>query len=119
VQATQEQPSRARAETPSWVGPVLVVGAVVMLGWAWFIVGFLTEPSAIGRIRFVLVTSSAYSVGAAMVGVIAAIGLIRRQRWARTAAGIASGAMTLTVVGAIAGIPVLIALISSRNTFRN
>ena len=119
MQATEGQSSRTPADTPSWVGPVLVIGAVIMLGWAWFIVGFLTEPSAVGRIRFVLVTSSAYSVGAAMVGVIAAIGLIRRQRWARTAAGIASGAMTLTVVGAIAGIPVLIALVSSRNSFRN
>ena len=107
------------AETPPWVWPVLLIGAAVMLGWAWFIVGFLAEPSAVGRIRFVLVTSSAYSVGAAVVGVIGAVGLIRRQRWARTAAGIASGAMTLTVVGAIAGIPVLIALVSSRNSFRN
>jgi len=119
VQATQGQTSREPAVTPPWVWPVLLIGAAVMLGWAWFIVGFLTEPSAVGRIKFVLVTSSAYSVGAAVVGVLGAIGLIRHERWARTAAGIASGAMTLTVIGAIAGIPVLIALISSRNSFRN
>jgi predicted membrane protein len=98
---------------------VLLIGAALMLAWAWFIVGFLAEPAAVGRIRFVLVTSSAYSVGAAVVGVIAAIGLIRHRRWARTAAGIASGAMTFTVVGAIAGIPVLIALVASRNSLRN
>jgi hypothetical protein len=48
--------------------------------------------------------------------VIGAIGLLRRERWARMVAGIASAAMTLTVVGAIAGIPVLAALVSSRNS---
>ena len=90
-----------------------------MLWWAWFVIGFLTEPSAVGRIWLVLVTSSAYSAGSAVVGVIGAIGLVRRERWARTVAGIASGAMTLTVIGAIAGIPVLAALISSRNSNKN
>lgn len=107
------------ADTPPWVWPVLLIGVAVMLAWAWFILGFLPEPSAVGRIRFVLVTSSAYSVGAAVVGVVGAIGLFRRERWARTVAAIASAAMTLTVVGAIAGLPVLVALVSSRNSSRN
>jgi hypothetical protein len=91
-----------------------MLGAVVMLAWAWFIVGFLSEPSAVGRIRVVLLTSSAYSLGSAVAGVIGAIGLIRHQRWGRTVAGIASAAMTLSVVGAVAGIPALIGLASSR-----
>jgi hypothetical protein len=119
VQATEERTTPAQATTPQWVWAVLVFGAAVMLTWAWFVIGFLSEPSAVGRIWIVLVTSSAYSAGSAVVGVIGAIGLIRRERWARTVAGIASAAMTLTVVGAVAGIPALIGLLSSRNSSRN
>jgi hypothetical protein len=119
VQATEEQTTPATATTPPWVWVVLVFGAAVMLTWAWFIIGFRSEPSAAGRIWIVLVTSSAYSAGSAVVGVVGAIGLIRRERWARTVAAIASAAMTLTVVGAVAGIPALIGLLSSRNSSRN
>ncbi|HEY4889510.1 MAG TPA: hypothetical protein VIJ58_13195 [Candidatus Dormibacteraeota bacterium] len=118
MQATEERTTTAHATTPSWVWAVLVFGAAVMLTWAWFIIGFRSEPSAIGRIWIVLVTSAACSAGSALVGVIGAIGLIRRERWARTVAGIAAAAMTLTVVGAVAGIPALIGLLSSRNTTR-
>jgi hypothetical protein len=110
---------RAVAPAPVWVGPVLLLGAALMLYWAWFIIGFKSEPSAVGRIWLVLVTSSAYSAGSAVVGVIGAIGLIRRDRWARTVATIASAAMTLTVVGAVAGIPALVGLVASRNSSRN
>ncbi len=118
MQATQER-APAQATTPPWTWVALLLGSGLMLWWAWFVIGFLTEPSAVGRIWLVLVTSSAYSAGSAVVGVIGAIGLVRRERWARTVAGIASGAMTLTVIGAIAGIPVLAALISSRNSNKN
>jgi hypothetical protein len=116
VQATEERTTPANATTPPWVWAVLVFGAAVMLTWAWFIIGFRSEPSAIGRIWIVLVTSSAYSAGSAVVGVIGAIGLVRRERWARTVAAIAAAAMTLTVVGAVAGIPALIGLLSSRRS---
>jgi len=110
---------RAVAPAPAWVGPVLLIGAALMLYWAWFIIGFQSEPSAVGRIWLVLVTSSAYSAGSAVVGVIGAIGLMRRERWARTLATIASAAMTLTVIGAVAGIPALVGLVASRNASRN
>jgi hypothetical protein len=114
VQTTEERP--APAATPAWVWPVLLLGAAIMVTWAWFIVGFLSEPSAVGRSRIVLVTSIAYSIGAAFVGVVGAFGLARHERWGRTLAGIASAAMTFTVVGAIAGIPALIGIWSSRNS---
>ena len=116
MQATQERTTPAQATTPPWVWVALLIGSGLMLWWGWFIVGFLTEPSAVGRIWVVLVTSSAYSAGSAVVGVIGAIGLLRKERWARMVAGIASAAMTLTVIGAVAGIPVLAALVSSRNS---
>jgi hypothetical protein len=109
----------AAAPAPVWVGPVLLLGAALMLYWAWFIIGFQSEPSAVGRIWLVLVTSSAYSAGSAVVGVVGAIGLMRRDRWARTVATIASAAMTLTVVGAVAGVPALVGLVASRNSSRN
>ena len=116
MQATNDRAATTEATTPPWTWSALLIGSALMLWWAWFVIGFLSEPSAVGRIWVVLVTSSAYSAGSAVVGVIGAIGLLRHERWARTVAGIASGAMTLTVVGAIAGIPVLAALISSRNS---
>src|SRR3977135_2167460 len=103
MHGTQEPVAPARATTPSWVWAALLLGSALMLWWAWFVIGFLTEPSAVGRIWLVLVTSSAYSAGSAVVGVIGAIGLVRRERWARMVAGIASAAMTLTRVGAVAG----------------
>jgi hypothetical protein len=113
------QDRRATAPAPTWVWPVLLFGAALTLYWAWFIIGFLSEPSAVGRVRIVLLTSTASSVVAALVGVIGAIGLVRRERWARTLAAVAAAAMTLTGVGAIAGIPALIGLFSSRNSSRN
>jgi MFS family permease len=115
----QANEGTTQAVTPSWVWPVLVFGTVVMLVWAWFIVGFLAEPSAVGRSRFILVTSSVYSIGSALLAIVGAVGLARRQRWGRTMAGIAASAMTLTGVGAIAGIPALIGLVSSRSSSRN
>ena len=105
--------------TPQWVWVVLLLGAAVTLAWAWFIIGFLSEPSAVGRVMFVLLMSIASSIGSALVGVIGAIGLVRGERWARTIAAIAAAAMTLTGVGAIAGVPALIGLVSSRNSSRN
>jgi hypothetical protein len=116
VQATRDRTTPASSTTPPWVWAVLVFGAGMMIAWAWFIIGFLPEPSAVGRIRVVLVTSSVYSVGSAVVGVIGAIGLIRRERWAGTVSVIASAAMTLTVIGAIAGIPALVGLMAPRRS---
>jgi hypothetical protein len=116
VQVNGEGTTPTSATTPPWVWVVLVFGSGVMVAWAWFILGFLPEPSAVGRIRVVLVTSAAYSVGSAAVGVIGAFGLIRRRRWAGTVSVIASAAMTLTVVGAIAGIPALLGLMSPRRS---
>jgi hypothetical protein len=112
VQAVEPVQSTA----PPWVWVALVFGAGLMLAWAWFILGFLSEPSAVGRIRFVLVTSSIYSIGCALVGLISAVGLIRRERWAATLGVIASAAMTFSVVGAVVGIPALIGLMSPRRS---
>jgi hypothetical protein len=92
----------------------LLIGAVVTVAWAWFIFGFIHEPSVVGRILFVLVTWIGISVLSGLAGAIGALGLLRREEWGRPLAWVAAIAMTLTVVGAIAGIPALIGLGSSR-----
>ena len=114
--AIEERTTQGQTTTPPWVWATLVFGAGVMLAWAWFVIGFLGEPSAVGRIRVVLLASVVYSIGSAVVGVVGAFGLMRRRRWAGTVAVIAAAAMTLTVVGAIAGIPALVGLMSPRRS---
>jgi hypothetical protein len=91
---------------------------VVTVGWAWFIFGFISEPSAVGRILFVLVTWIGISVSSGLAGAVGALGLLRHEEWGRPLAWVAAIAMTLTGVGAIAGIPALIGLGSSRTTAR-
>lgn len=96
-----------------------MIGAVVLLAWAWFLSGFLSEPSAVGRSALVLTGWVGTSAAAAAVGVVASIGVFRRERWARPLAAVAAAGMTLTCVGAAAGIPALVGLASSRGSSRN
>jgi hypothetical protein len=86
-----------------------------MAVWAWFIFGFLSEPSATGKILGVLVTWIALSIVSALAGAVGAIGLLRREASARPIAWIAAVGMTLTGVGAVVGIPALVGLAWSRN----
>ena len=57
---------------PKWVWWSLVIGAVLLVAWGWFVLGFLTEPSAVGRMRAGLIViggvSIALGVGAAIAG---------------------------------------------------
>ena len=58
-------------QAPRWVWWTAVVVGAVLLLWGWFVLGFLTEPSAVGRMRSALVGIGVGSlvVGAAGVGV--------------------------------------------------
>ena len=109
MRAPAERPS-----TPRWVWWTLLVGAAILLVWAWFILGFLSEPSAVGRPRTALALVGGSSIGTAAIGVIASLGLLNRQRWAWRLAVVSSVFMILMGVGAIAGIPALIGLVWSR-----
>jgi hypothetical protein len=113
VQAAQAT-TATRHATPAWVGWILVLGAVLLVAWAWFIAGFLTEPSAVGRSRVVLVMAIGVGVVAAAAGLLSGFGVIAHRRWSWAAGMLASAVMILSVVGAITGVPALIGLWSSR-----
>ena len=115
MRATDSKPGTQQG-VPRWVAWTLVVAAVLLLGWAYFIYGFLSEPSATGRSRLILDWIVGSSIGSAAAGVIAAVGLLRAARWGRAAAIFASAVMILTCAGAVIGIPTLIGLIPSRRS---
>ena len=104
--------------SPGWVSGTLVVGAVLLFAWGLFVLGFLGEPSAVGRVWVAVALIGGGSVGAALLGVVAAAGLMRGSRWAATVAVMASVAMIVTVIGAVAGIPAMIGLLASRGPSR-
>lgn len=101
--------------TPHWVRVALLIGAAIAIAWAAFLAQFMNEPSAVGRSKVVLVIWSVISLATAVLALSAAIMLRRRDRSGRPLAWFVSILMTVTFVGAIAGIPALIGLASSRN----
>lgn len=97
----------------------LLAGAAALILWAWFVLGFTSEPSVVGRSKMALDFLIGSSLGTAALGVVAAVALVARRRWAPSLAVVASVFMILTIVGAIAGVPALVGLLSSRNPGRN
>lgn len=116
MQSTAIPPRETQPAAPRWVAWTLIVAAPLLLGWAWFVVGFLSEPSATGRTRVVLDWVIASSIGCAIASVISAAGIFRRARWGMGAALFTSAVMVLTAAGAVIGIPTLIGLIPSRRS---
>lgn len=115
MQATQA----SRQSSPGWIPWILAVGAVVLFAWGWFVLGFLREPSAVAGVFVALLAIGGGSMVAALLGALATAGLIRGARWAYALALVASVAMILTAIGAIAGIPVLVGLFASRTSNSN
>jgi hypothetical protein len=118
MQATDVQAVPGGRQAPSWVWWTLLAGAGVLVMWAWFLSGFFTEPSAVGRARALLGLVAGGSLGTALLGMLAAVGLVRHARWAPRLALVASVFMIFTVVGAIAGIPAVVGLASYWNSAR-
>jgi hypothetical protein len=56
------------------------------------------------------------SLGVAVLAVVAALALLRRARWAPRLAVVAAGFMILTLVGAIAGVPLVFGLLAGRSS---
>jgi len=106
----------SRQASPGWIPWILLVGAVLLFGLGWFVLGFLAEPSAVGRTWFALLVIGGCSMAAAVLGIIAVAGLTRRARWAPAVALVASVLMIFSVVGIVAGVPALIGILASRNS---
>ena len=114
MQEIETRAEPVRRQTARWVAWNLIVGAVLLLAFAWFLHGFLAEPSAVGRSRAVLDWLIGSSIGSAAAGVVAAAGLLRRSAWAWGAAVFASSVMILTCAGAVIGVPALLGLWTGR-----
>ncbi|HYU62356.1 MAG TPA: hypothetical protein VEN12_01120 [Verrucomicrobiae bacterium] len=99
---------------PRWVWWTLLAGAIVLFVWGWFVLGFLGEPSAVGGVWAALVLIGGGSIVAGLLGVVASLALVSRRQWGWRLALAASVLMTLTVVGAIAGVPALVGVIAGR-----
>ena len=87
---------------------------MLTLWWAWFVSGFLQEPSAVGPVLMVLLASILLSTVSGLAGAVGAMGLLRRTPWARPLAWVAAIALTASGLGAVGGIPALIGLGWSR-----
>lgn len=98
---------------------MLVLGAVVLFAWGFFVLAFLREPSAVGGIFVALLVIGGGSLVAALLGAVAAAGLARGARWAHVAAIVAAVAMIFTGAGAVAGVPALVGILSGRNSTTN
>ncbi|HXC76060.1 MAG TPA: hypothetical protein VNU19_03320 [Candidatus Acidoferrum sp.] len=114
VEAPHARPAVDRPLTPSWLWVALLAGAVVTIWWAWFASGFMSEPSAVGRVRIALWTSIFLSALSGLAGAGGALALLRRAPWGRPLAWVASVTLTLSGAGAIGGIPALVGLLWSR-----
>ena len=116
MQTTEAAPSPNQALTPRWVWPFLLGGAVLALVWGVFVLRFKAEPSAVGRIGAIVILIGGASIGTAVVGAVASIGLVRHARWARSAAWFASVLMILTFVSSWAGLVGVVGLTSGRTS---
>jgi hypothetical protein len=116
VQATQSESPSAARYAPRWAWWTLLLGAILLVTWALFLLSFLSEPSAVGRSRTLLAGVAGSSLGVAGLAVVAALALLSRARWAPRLAAVVAGLMILTVVGAIAGIPLVFGLLAGRSS---
>jgi hypothetical protein len=101
--------------TPRWVSVALAVGAVITFAWAPFIYQFTSEVASDRRSKAVLVAWTIVSIAAALLALVAAIGVLRSLKSSRVLAWMASLILVLTLVGALPGIAALMGLWSSRD----
>jgi hypothetical protein len=59
---------------------VLLVLAVLFVWWGWFVVGFLGEPSAVGRLRTALIVTGFGSIGVGVAGAVAGVWMLVARR---------------------------------------
>jgi len=98
------------------VANALLAASFLLLLWGGFVLSFTSEPSAVGRMGLALQLIGGASIGTAIVGTVATIGLYRKAIWARSAAWFASVLMILSCAGSWAGVIAIVGLVRSRNT---
>jgi hypothetical protein len=54
----------------------LLGAAVVLVIWGWFVLGFLTEPSAVGNLRVGLIVIGAGSLAAGVASAITGVWML-------------------------------------------
>lgn len=65
---------------PRWVWWTVLTAAVVFVLWGWFVLGFLTEPSAVGRMRTALIGIGVASIALGVAGAGAGLWMLFRRR---------------------------------------
>jgi hypothetical protein len=105
-------------KVPHWVSSALFAGSFLLLLWGCYVLTFTSEPSAVGRVLVALVVIGGASIGGAILGFVASIGLFLRTRWAATTAWLASVVLLFSIVSSWAGVIGLAGLISSRVSSR-
>jgi hypothetical protein len=58
----------------------VVIVAVVFVLWGWFVLGFLSEPSAIGRMRTALIGIGAASIVLGVAGALVGLWMLLARR---------------------------------------
>jgi hypothetical protein len=101
---------------PHWVSSALFAGSLLLLLWGLFVLSFKSEPSAVGRVHIALLVIGGASIGAAIVGGLAAVGLFLRTRWAAAVAWVAAVLLVVTVVSSWAGVVAAIGLVAGRRS---
>ena len=59
---------------------VLLVAAGLLVWWGWFVLGFLSEPSAVGNLRTGLIVVGAASMAAGLVSGLAGFWMLVARR---------------------------------------
>jgi hypothetical protein len=63
----------------SWGLTVIVIAAVLVVA-GWFVLSFLTEPSAVGRMRTALITIGAGAIAVGAIGLVAGLWMLIARR---------------------------------------
>jgi nitrate reductase gamma subunit len=67
-------------KAPRWVGWTMLVVAALLILFGWFVLGFLTEPSAVGRIHTLLEAIGDGSIVLGIAGAVAGLWILLRRR---------------------------------------
>lgn len=59
---------------------LLLGAALVLLVWGWFVLGFLAEPSAVDRVRVVLIAVGGGSIALGLASGIAGVWMLISRR---------------------------------------